>query len=236
MKKTKIVAAIGGIGLVILSIVMIAADHVDAPNIVGTSMDIGDLYAFEGDNPDNTVFVVTLQGMLTPGNVTDNANFDEDVLIELNIDNSGDFVEDLVIQAVKRGDSMYFFGPAAPIETGLNSEVLTSANMNFVRISTSDETFTQLNDGMSFFAGPRRDPFFMDFNRSQEVLSGAAAPEGFFPEGQSSDFFNELNILAIVIEVPNAMLGSAPTHIGGSVGISGLPPAYNVWVSAKRKQ
>lgn len=236
MKKTKIVAAIGGIALLILSVVMIASDHVDAPNIVGTSMDIGDLYAFEGDNPDNTVFVVTLQGMLTPGNVTENANFDEDVLIELNIDNSGDFIEDLVIQAIKRGDSMYFFGPAAPIETGLSSEVLTSSNTNYVRISTVDETFTQSNDGMSFFAGPRRDPFFMDFNRSQEVLSGAAAPEGFFPEGQSSDFFNELNTLAIVIEVPNSMLGSAPTHVGESVGISGLPPAYNVWVSAKRKQ
>lgn len=131
---------------------------------------------------------------------------------------------------------MYFFGPAAPIETGLSSEVLTSANMNYVRISTVDETFTQSNDGMSFFAGPRRDPFFMDFNRSQEVLAGAAAPEGFYPEGQSSDFFNELNTLAIVIEVPNNMLGTAPTHVGESVGISGLPPAYNVWVSAKRKQ
>jgi hypothetical protein len=236
MKKTKIVAIIGGFGLLILSIIMIAADHVDAPNIVGTSMDLGDLYAFEGDNPDNTVFAVTLQGILTPGNVTENANFDEDVLIEINIDNSGDFVEDLVIQAIKRGDSMYFFGPAAPVETGLISEVLTSSNTNFVRISTNDETFTENNDGMSFFAGPRRDPFFMDFNRSQEVLSGAAAPNGFYPEGQSSDFFNDLNTLAIVIEVPNSMLGSAPTHVGESVGISGLPPAYNVWVSAKRKQ
>jgi hypothetical protein len=236
MKKTKIVAIIGGFGLLILSIIMIAADHVDAPNIVGTSMDLGDLYAFEGDNPDNTVFAVTLQGILTPGNVTENANFDEDVLIEINIDNSGDFVEDLVIQAIKRGDSMYFFGPAAPVETGLISEVLTSSNTNFVRISTNDETFTENNDGMSFFAGPRRDPFFMDFNRSQEVLSGAAAPNGFYPEGQSSDFFNVLNTLAIVIEVPNSMLGSAPTHVGESVGISGLPPAYNVWVSAKRKQ
>lgn len=236
MRKTKIVATIGGIGLLILSIVMIASDHVDAPNIVGTSMDLGDLYAFEGDNPDNTVFAVTLQGMLTPGNVTNNANFDEDVLIEINIDNSGDFIEDLVIQAIKRGDSMYFFGPAAPIETGLNSELLTDSNVNFVRISTTDETFTNSNDGMSFFAGPRRDPFFMDFNRAQEVLSGAAAPNGFYPEGESSDFFNELNTLAIVVEVPNSMLGTAPVHVGESVGISGLPPAYNVWVSAKRKQ
>ena len=117
MKKTKIVASIGGIGLLILTFIMIASDHVDAPNIVGTTVDIGDLYAFEGNNPNNTVFVVTMQGVLSPGNVTENAAFDEDVLIEFNIDNTGDFIEDLVIQAIKRGDSMYFFGPAEPTQS-----------------------------------------------------------------------------------------------------------------------
>ena len=36
---------------------------------------------------------------------TTNAAFDQDVVVTFNIDNTGDFVEDLVIQAVKRGDS-----------------------------------------------------------------------------------------------------------------------------------
>lgn len=236
MKKTKIVASIGGIGLLILSIFMIASDHIDAPNIVGTTVDIGDLYAFEGNNPNNTVFVVTMQGVLSPGNVTENATFDEDVLIEFNIDNTGDFIEDLVIQAIKRGDSMYFFGPAQPTQTGLNSEILTFAEQNTVKISSVDDTQTTSNNGMNFFAGPRRDPFFMDFNRFEEVLTGAAAPDGFYPEGQASDFFEDLNTLAIVVEVPNSRLGTAPTHVGENVGINGLPPSYNVWVSAKRKQ
>ena len=33
MKKTKIFAAIGGLGVVILSVFLIAADHVDAPDV-----------------------------------------------------------------------------------------------------------------------------------------------------------------------------------------------------------
>lgn len=236
MKKTKIFAVIGGLSIAALSVFLIAADHIDAPAVAGTTVDIADLYAFEGDNPNNTVFIATLQGPLTPGTVTENASFDEDVLVEFNIDNNGDFVEDLVIQAIKRGDSMYFFGPAAPTTTGLSSEVLTFAPQNSVQISTSTDIEVATNDGMSFFAGPRRDAFYFDFNQFIAVTTGAAAPTGFLPPGSAEDFFEDLNVLAIVVEVPNSMLGTAPPHVGGAVGLTGLPDAYNVWVSAKRKQ
>jgi len=236
MKKTKIFTAIAGLGLAVVATFLIAADHVDAPAVAGTTTDIADLYAFEGDNPNNTVLIATVQGPLAAGTVTNNAQFDEDVLLEFNIDNTGDFVEDLVIQAIKRNDSMYFFGPTAPSQTGLSSSVETSAPMGSVKISTTDDVQTASNNGMTFFAGPRRDAFYFDFNRFNEVVTGAVAPEGFLPPGTAEDFFQDLNVLAVVIEVPNSMLGTAPEHVGGAVGITGLPPAYNVWVSAKRKQ
>jgi hypothetical protein len=239
MKKIKIIAAIGGLSLAALSVFLIAADHIDAPAVAGTKVDIADLYAFEGDNPNTTVFVATIQGPLEPGTVTENAVFDEDVLIEFNIDNTGDFVEDLVIQAVRRDSIMYFFGPAEvePEDTGLSSNVYVNDGTGQVEISTTEETFiSTTTSGMSFFAGPRRDYFYFDFNRFNEVASGTAAPEGFFLPGEASDFFENLNVLAIIIEVPNFMLGEAPDHIGGSFGINGLPRAHNVWVSAKRKQ
>jgi len=237
MKKSKIIAAISGMGLLLLSFFLISSDHIDAPNIAGTTSDIADFYAFEGDNPDNTVFIVTIQGILPPGSVTENATFDEDVLIEFNIDNTGDFKEDLVIQAIKRGDTIHFFGPIAPNEAGLESVIMNGGEQHLVQISTTEESFVTNENGMSFFAGPRRDPFFFDFNRFNDVASGAAAPDGFFMPNESNDFFENLNTLAIVIEVPNSMLGNAPTHILESEGgINNLPPAYNVWVSAKRKQ
>ena len=236
MKKTKLFVILGVLSLAALSVFLISADHIDAPAVTGTTTDIADLYAFEGDNPNNTVLIATIQGPLVPGQVTENATFDEDVMIEFNIDNTGDFVEDLVIQAVRRGDSMYFFGPAQPTESGLSSTVATFADRSSVKISTSDEIETSTNNGMSFFAGPRRDYFYFDFNRFNDVISGSVAPEGFLPPGQAEDFFLDLNVLAIAVEIPNSMLGTAPAHVGGAVGINGLPNAYNVWVSAKRKQ
>ena len=240
MKKTKLFAAIGGVGLVFASIFLIAADHVDAPAVTGTTTDIADLYAFEGDNPNNTVFIATVQGALAPGDQSTNAQFDEDVMIQFNIDNTGDFVEDVVIQAVKRGDSMYFFGPAQPAATGLNSSVATFATRTAVSISSLDDVQTAIsNDGMSVFAGPRRDAFYFDFNRFNMVASGAVAPEGFLPPGEASDFFENLNVLAVSVDVPNALLGTAPTHVAVTAGlfpVGALPDSYNVWVTTNRKQ
>ena len=244
MKKTKIFAAIGGLGVMALAVFLIAADHIDSPSVAGTKVDIADFYAFEGDNPNSTVFIATLQGPLEPGQVTENAIFDEDVLVEFKIDNTGDFKEDLVIQAIRRDSIMYFFGPSEVDQpdterdgvSGLTSSVFVNDLAGQVRISTTDSLFTAENRGMQFFAGPRRDYFFFDFNRFNEIASGDAAPEGFFPEGTATDFFENLNVLSIVIEVPNTFLGEAPDHVGGAVGITGLPKAYNVWVSTKRKQ
>ncbi|QIE58145.1 DUF4331 domain-containing protein [Rasiella rasia] len=237
MKRTKILAAIGGLGVAILSVVFIAADHVDAPAVALTTSDIADLYAFEGNNPNNTVLIATIQGPLVPGNVTNTATFEEDVMVEFNIDNTGDFVEDLVIQAVRRGDSMYFFGPTAPAQTGLSSEVQVTGPMSSVKISGTDETEIGTANGMTFFAGPRRDYFYFDFERFNAVASGSVAPEGFLPPADATDFFEDLNVLAITVEVPNSMLGTAPTHVATAAGlVDGLPDAYNVWVSTKRKQ
>ncbi len=237
MKKSKIIAAVSGISLLMLSLFFMSSDHLDSPSVTGTSSDIADFYAFEGDNPDNTVFVTTLQGILNPGDVTNNATFDEDVLVEINIDNTGDFIEDLVIQAIKRGDTIHFFGPTVPLQTGLESEIVTTGEYHFVRISTTEETFVKNENGMSFFAGPRRDPSYFDVNRFNDIASGAAAPDGFFPPTEANDFFEALNTLAIVVEVPNAMLGNAPTHVLETEGnINGLPNAYNVWVTTKRKK
>ncbi|MCB0457015.1 MAG: DUF4331 family protein [Flavobacteriaceae bacterium] len=232
MKKTKFYGLLAIVVLGVFSVVFISADHIDSPAVTGTTVDIADFYAFEGTNPDNTVFIATMQGLLTPGEVTNIASFSEDVLVEFNIDNTGDFVEDLVIQAIRRDSIMYFFGPYAPNEQGLNSTIDRDQLSGQVEISKIGETLTASNNGMSFFAGPRRDAFYFDFNQFNNVASGAAAPNGFLSPGEASDFFEDLNVLAVVVEVPNSLLGSAPTHVAGA----GFPNAYNVWVTTKRKQ
>ncbi len=236
MNKSKLFTIIGGFSLLFVGFLFISGDYADAPNITGTTSDLSDLYAFEGENPDNTVFAVNLQSPLEEGTVTQNANFDEDVLIEFNIDNTGDLVEDLVIQVIKRADTMYFFGPSAPLQTGISSQINTDAPRYQVQISTDESEYvTQTDNGMKLFAGPRRDAFFFDYERFKQIIAGETLPDGFFPQGEASDLFVDKNTLSIVIEVPNALLGTAPAHVGADFGLAGLPPAYNVWVSAKRK-
>ncbi|PCJ66661.1 MAG: molecular chaperone DnaK [Bacteroidetes bacterium] len=215
MNKTKQILAV--CGLFIAGAIVVAADHIDAPAVKGGTADITDFYAFQGENTSNLVFVANVQGLLAPS-ATGAANFDENVMIEFNIDNDGDNVEDLVIQAIPRNGKMYFYGPFAPNQTGLSSAVNTNATQSVVDITSYAETaMTAENDGMKFFAGPRDDPFFMDFARYGEIIGGTAP--GFSDPGD--DTFKGTNVMSIVIEVPKAKLGGSGT--------------LNTWVTANAK-
>ena len=216
MKKTKILL---GLSFVAISgLVLIAADHADAPAVTGNANDITDVYAFQGQDTNNMVFVVNTQGLLSPG-ASATAAFNENVMTEINIDNTGDNVEDLVIQAIKREGKMYFFGPIAPGTTGTVSTVKTAGASGSVAISSYGGTpITSTSNGMKFFAGPRDDPFFFDLNRFKAILAGTAT--GFNNPG--TDTFAGTNVLATIVEVPKSMLGTSAT--------------INVWAETKQKQ
>lgn len=225
MKKIKIFAVLG---IILAAPVFIAADHIDAPGVAGSSADIADFYAFEPTTgSDNTVFIVDVQSDVLPTNTY--GEFDEDVLLEINIDLDGDLVEDRVIQAIPRDGTMYFFGPFSPTATGLDSQVNTSAALGSVEISSNTAITQTTSNGVSLFAGPRQDAFFFDFFRFNEVL--APSPEdnsGFNVPGD--DTFDGANTLSIALEVPNSLLGT-PT----ATNVLGLP-VYKAWVTTNRKQ
>lgn len=215
MKKTKMIL---GLTLVAISgLILVAADHVDAPAVTGNAADITDVYAFQGQTSSNLVFAVNTQGLLSPG-ATAAATFAENTLIEINIDNTGDNVEDLVIQAIRRGDRMYFFGPVAPGTTGTTSTIKTTAASGSVVISSYGGTaITAEQNGMKFFAGPRDDPFFFDLDQFKAILMGTAT--GFNNPG--TDTFSGTNVLSLVVEVPKTMLGSSSI--------------INIWAETKKK-
>jgi hypothetical protein len=218
MKKSKIL--LGTVIVAIIGLITVAADHIDAPAAQGTSADITDFYAFQGENTENLVFVANVQGLLSP-NATSTTSFDENVLVEINIDTDGDNVEDLVIQAIPRDGVMYFFGPVAPSNTGKNSTISEMSSVKGDVVITpygSNAVVATNNAGMKMFAGPRDDPFFMDFARYGEIIAGDAP--GFNNPG--ADTFAGSNVLSIVVEVPKSMVGNS-----GSIG---------AWVEAKVKQ
>lgn len=212
---------ITGIGILLVAgLILVAADHIDAPAVQGGSSDITDFYAFQGENTDNMVFVANMQGLMSPS-ASSSATFDENVMIEFNIDTTGDHIEDLVIQAIPRNGKMYVVGPVAPSSPGLTS-VIDADSINdvvFVDITPygSDAMIMTKND-ISVFAGPRDDPFFMDFAQYSEIIAGNAT--GFNSPG--SDTFAGTNVMSVVVEVPKAMIGGTGT--------------INTWVESKRKQ
>lgn len=195
-----------------------AADHIDAPGVASTTSDITDYYAFQSpENPDNLVFVANLQGLLDP-TATSKATFDEQVMVEFNIDNTGDAVEDLVIQAVFKDGKVQTYGPVMPSETGLVSQIETDGEMVETDITQYNEAPSiGKSKGIKVFAGPRDDPFFFDFARYSEIIAGNA---GSF-NNPGSDTFAGTNVMSLVIEVPKSMFGSAAT--------------LNTWVESKRK-
>jgi hypothetical protein len=219
MKKIKNyikVLAVLAVGLLI-----VAADHIDAPAVAGGDSDITDFYAFNGENPENIVFVANIKGLLSP-TATKRATFDENIMIEFNIDTNGDAIEDMVIQATPMNKRMYFVGPIVPNQTGLVStyDANPNAEVNSVKITNYNQPprIETSPDGISYFAGPRDDPFFFDFAQYSAILNGEAS--GFREEG--IDTFAGTNVLSVVVEVPKYMFGDVES--------------INAWVETKRKQ
>lgn len=215
MKKTKLY--IGLSVFAISGLLLIAADHADAPVVTGNASDITDVYAFQGQDTNNMVFVVNTQGLLSPG-ATASASFNTNVLTEINIDNNNDNVEDLVIQVIRRGNKMYFFGPTAPGVTGTTSTIKTNSEAGSVEISQYGQSpIIKTSNGMKFFAGPRDDPFFFDLNQYKAILAGTAS--GFNNPG--TDTFAGTNVLSIIVEVPKTSLGASSS--------------INIWAETKQK-
>jgi len=236
MKKSKLFMGLGVLALV--GVLLVAADHIDAPGSMGTSADIADFYAFEpSEGSDNTVFAVDLQSNVLPDLAY--GTFDENILTEINIDTNNDLVEDLVIQAIPRDGKMYFFGPVAPSATGTSGEVMVDSPLGSVDISAETAMVETTADGVSLFAGPRQDAFFFDFFQFNAVIGGMA-PEGFKPPGDPNstedddttavDTFDGANTMSLVVEIPNSILGETTGQ--NALGLT----VYKTWVTTNAKQ
>ncbi len=176
----------------------LAADHLDAPALAPVPRaDIGDLYAFEGSDAANTVLAMTV----SPGaGVIGPTNFGNDTIYTFNIDNTGDFLADIaytVFTGVPLGGGSQdvqlfrseFGGETAQVASGLTNQNLA------------------VDGGGTFFAGLRSDPFFFDLAGFQGSVEGFDNGRA-FNDGNEADFFADLNVLALVLEVPDSAVGT----------------------------
>ena len=222
--KKKIIFG-GLLSLVLVGGIIYAADHIDAPAVTGAGSvslgtDITDVYAFQ-DPTDNSkmVFIMNVQGLMSPA-ASATATFPSNVMYELNIDNNGNNVEDLVIQCLVQNGKMRVYGPVAVGTAGTTSTVKTSGPVTEVNVtsytSATPNVGTNTN-GIKIFAGPRDDPFFFDLVRFKQIIAGTATSFN----NPGTDSFAGTNVMSIVVEVPKTLLGTAAT--------------INVWAETKTK-
>ena len=221
------VAAVAGVAFVARH--ASASDHQDTPEVeLNQTMDINDVFAFPGSAPGRIVLAMTTASPITPGT---QISFNPNLLYQFKIDNTGDAVEDRVIQVTFTGtganQQVHVRGPIAPAQVG----TLNTVSASGTEIVGPVNAAMGASDGMQVFAGLRDDPFWIDLEQFFRILPDRKPAGGqlsLIPDTPTAsswrnpgvDFLKGLNCLAIVIELPVAQLtagGNAKIGLWGTV-------------------
>ena len=200
------------------------SDHQDTPEVeLSPRMDVNDVYAFPGASADRIVLVLDTSSPLAPGA---DASFDPNLLYQIKVDNSGDAVEDLVLQFTFDGTGasqrVNLRGPVAPAQTGTSNTIVAVAP----QLSGAVNQVLGSPTGVQLFAGVRDDPFFIDLEQFFRIVPDRRPATGplslIGPQQEATafrdpgiDYVRGLNTLAMVVELPVAMLtGGGDGRIG----------------------
>jgi hypothetical protein len=209
------------VGLYIVSIVALvfglaavptrAADHLDAPGLTppggDTRLDITDVYAFQSPtNPARTVVVI---GVNPLAGVLNDGTFNPDASYEIHVDNNGDAISDRVGKITFSAPDMY--GNQRVTMRGM----LPGGRAILARGWTDQNIPITVGGGGMIRAGVLDDPFFFDLN----AFLGTDGRT--FCDGGENNFFQGLNISAIVVEFPSVWLGSVNVGIWARTVLNG---------------
>jgi len=214
---------------------IVASDHQDTADVeLNPSMDMTDVYAFPGSAPGRIALVLNSWAFLTPAEAAPGVtSFDDNLLYQFKIDNTGDAIEDKVIQVVFHGSgasqTVEVRGPMAPPVSGAMGNTLSTAK---ARVSGTVATVLGSASDMQVFAGPRQDPFFIDLEQFFRIipdrkpvtgplstLPSTPSASGFRTPANAVDYIagsggHPFNVMSIVIELPSSELRGATDKIG----------------------
>lgn len=218
-----------------------ASDHVDTAEVeLSPRLDLNDVYVFPGSTDGRIVLVMNVASPISRLGAS-GARFDANALYQFKIDNTGDAVEDRVIQVLfddmtDGTQRVNVLGPASPTDTGQVNRIIPAAGA--VLQGNLGTTFGSAS-AMQVFAGPRQDPFYLDFEQFVRILpdrrpatfltnppsaSRFRGPAPTFTGETPVNFFTGANTLSIVIELPETSLGVA----------AGADAKVGVWATIAR--
>ena len=194
----------------------LASDHQDTAEVeFNPRMDINDVYAFPNAAGDRTTLIMTTASPILPS-ARDTASFNPNLLYQIKVDNSGDAVEDLVLQVTFEGTGaaqrVRVVGPVAPNQTGTMNTLVASGPS----LTGAVNTVLGGASAMQVFAGVRGDPFFIDLEQFFRIVPDRRPASGPLSQPLTQqatsfrapgvDFLKGISCLAIVIELPTAQL------------------------------
>lgn len=221
-----------------------ASDHQDT-TFLATQLraaDLTDLYVF-GSSKDktNVVLIMDFDPLIVSG---EQRPYDPNVLYQFKIDNTGDYIEDLVLQFQVNGTSsqsgVTVRGPGSPAVVGTQSKLIAVSGTG-----TLNQTFTTKNK-LTAFVGLRKDPFYFDLeqffkilpDRNYSVQPNPGPPltvTSFRPRGQAQDTLDPFNVHSIVAELPRKLLvGSNRTGIINVWMTTSTPTAGGAYAQVER--
>jgi hypothetical protein len=196
-----------------------ASDHQDTTYLATklTAADLTDLYVFESPNSNNFVLAMDFDPLIVKG---ENRPFDPNILYQFKIDNTGDSIEDVVIQVqihgTGSGQTVMVHGPHVPNIKGTQSTLVPVSGSGSL-----EETFAAA-DNLKVFVGTRKDPFFFDLeqffkiipDRNYKLQPNPPPPFKvltFRNPGQNG--LAPYNVHSIVVELPRSLLGTGKIKV-----------------------
>lgn len=203
------------IGMCFLSVAQ-AADHIDAPLVRDRpKLDITDVYAFR--SPVDPARLVLALNLFTPVGAPDSerlfASSDEGEYAIL-IDTDGDTAADHSIRVT--------FSDGAGAAQTFTARGIPGSDSLEGTVSTANAGQKASNNSASVFAGLRDDPFFFDFEAFNAFLAAPCVPAAGLRcpgTGSPANFFNGLNVAAIVVEFPITALSNVESAESGTLNI-----------------
>ncbi|HJU72422.1 MAG TPA: DUF4331 family protein [Gemmatimonadaceae bacterium] len=206
-----------------------ASDHQDTPEVELKQLnDINDVYAFPGANAGRIVLVLTTASPVTPAQ-SPTIGFDPDQLYQIKVDNTGDAVEDLVLQfrfdGEGRNQQVRMYGPVTPATAGTVNTLVDATPT----LTGATNVALGSPSGIQLQAGLFDDPFFIDLEQFFKIIPDRAPVQGPLSRIRTQeatsfrspgiDFLRGFNALGIVVELPENMLLPANAGPDPKIGI-----------------
>ena len=202
--------------------------HFDSPTAIEDGrLNLCDVYAFAG-TPGTTALVLTVNpdaGRSSP------ATFRPDAIYQFAVDTRGGTIQDVALRVTFDAPDDRGRQPLRVLHA--SGEALATAEKGVeIGRGTVDETLDLvLPDGSAgrAWAGLAADPFWGDGEALFAFLQ-AAGEGGYTPEvfGAGNNIFDGRNVTAIVLEVPDSLLGSERSSVWASIHLFGHAPQRQV--------